>query len=69
MNDITRVTIGEVRLSYVHLFKPYAFQAGQEEKYSVTLLIPKTDMATKARLDAAIEAAKQRGITDKWNGV
>lgn len=69
MNDITRVTTGEVRLSYVHLFKPYAFQAGQEEKYSVTLLIPKTDTATKARLGAAIEAAKQRGITDKWSGV
>ena len=68
MNDMTRVTTGEVRLSYVHLFKPYAFQAGQEEKYSVTLLIPKTDTATKARIDAAIEAAKERGITDKWNG-
>ncbi len=68
MNDLTRITTGEVRLSYVHLFKPYAFQAGQEEKYSVTLLIPKTDTATKARIDAAIEAAKQRGITDKWNG-
>ena len=68
MNDLTRVTTGEVRLSYVHLFKPYAFQAGQEEKFSVTMLIPKTDTATKARIDAAIEAAKQRGITDKWNG-
>ena len=31
MNDMTRVTTGEVRLSYVHLFRPYAFQAGQEE--------------------------------------
>lgn len=68
MNDLTRVTTGEVRLSYVHLFKPYAFQAGQEEKFSVTLLIPKTDTATKARIDAAMEAAKQKGITDKWNG-
>mgnify|MGYP000519516745 CR=1 FL=1 len=67
MNDLTRVTTGEVRLSYVHLFKPYAFQPGQEEKFSVTVLIPKTDTATKARIDAAIEAAKQRGITDKWN--
>ena len=69
MNDLTRVTTGEVRLSYVHLFKPYAAMPGQEEKYSVTLLIPKADTATKARIDAAIEAARQRGITDKWNGV
>ena len=29
MNDLTNVTTGEVRLSYVHLFKPYAFQPGQ----------------------------------------
>ena len=44
-------------MSYAHLFKPYAAMPGQEEKYSVTLLIPKTDTATKARIDAAIEAA------------
>ncbi len=68
-NDICRVTTGEARLSYVHLFKPYAFQQGQEEKYSVTVLVPKTDVETKARIDAAIEAAKQRGTADKWNGV
>lgn len=68
-NDICRVTTGEARLSYVHLFKPYALQQGQEEKYSVTVLVPKTDVETKARIDAAIEAAKQRGIADKWNGV
>ena len=68
-NDVCRVTTGEARLSYVHLFKPYAFQQGQEEKYSVTVLVPKTDVETKARIDAAVEAAKQRGIADKWKGV
>lgn len=69
IGDITNVTTGEARLSYVHLFKPYAFQPGQDEKFSVTVLLPKTDSSTKARLDAAIEAAKQRGAADKWNGV
>lgn len=68
-NDVCRVTTGEARLSYAHLFKPYAFQQGQEEKYSVTVLVPKTDVETKARIDAAIEEAKRRGIADKWNGV
>lgn len=67
--DMTNVTTGRVRLSFVHIFKPYAFQPGQEEKYSVTVLVPKTDIDTKGRIDAAIEAAKQKGITDKWNGV
>lgn len=68
IGEATNVTTGEVRLSYVHLFKPYAAVPGQDEKYSVTVLVPKTDAATKARIDAAIEAAKQKGITGKWNG-
>lgn len=69
MNELTNITTGEVRLSYVHLFKPYAAMQGQEEKYSCTILVPKTDADTKARIDAAIEAAKQKGTSDKWNGV
>lgn len=68
MNELTNVTTGEVRLSYVHLFKPYAHQPGQEEKYSTTVLVPKTDADTMSRIHAAIEAAKQRGISEKWNG-
>lgn len=68
MNDLTNVTTGEVRLSYAHLFKPYAAMLGQEEKYSVTVLVPKTDVDTMNRINAAIEAAKRRGISEKWNG-
>lgn len=70
MSEVTNVTTGEVRLSYVHLFKPYS-QTGKDEdaKYSVTCLLPKTDTATKARIDAAVEAAKQIGLKDKWDGV
>lgn len=69
MNEATNVTTGKVRMSYVHLFKPYAFQPGQEEKYGATVLIPKTDVDTMARINAAVEAAKQRGVQDKWGGV
>lgn len=68
IGDVTNVTTGKVRLSYAHLFKPYAAMQGQEEKYSVTVLVPKTDTDTMARINAAIEAAKQKGVTDKWNG-
>lgn len=68
MENLTNVTTGKVRLSYVHLFKPYAAAVGQEEKYSCTILVPKTDTDTMARINAAIEAAKQRGISEKWNG-
>ncbi len=67
--EVTNVTTGKVRMSYVHLFKPYAYQQGQEEKYGVTVLVPKTDTDTMARINAAVEAAKQKGISEKWNGV
>lgn len=68
MDNLANVTTGEVRFSFCHLFKPYAYQPGQEEKYQVTVLVPKTDTATMQRISDAIEAAKQRGIADKWNG-
>ena len=62
MDNVMNVTTGEVRMSYVHLFKPYAAMQGQEEKYSVTVLVPKTDTDTMNRIQAAIEAAQaERG--------
>ena len=56
-NDPMKVLTGEVRLSYCNLTTPRASQQGGEPKFSVTLLIPKTDTATKADIDAAINAA------------
>lgn len=60
---------GNVRLSYVHLTQPHASQQGAEPKYSVTLLIPKTDPATYQACMQAIEAAAQQGVAGSWNGV
>jgi len=68
-NNTQQVTTGKVRLSYVHVFKPYAHQPGQDEKYSTTILVPKNDVSTKMRIDAAIQAATQVGIAEKWSGV
>lgn len=65
----TSFTTGEVRMSFVHLTKPYTNNPGQQApKYSVTCLLPKTDTATKQAIDAAISAATQLGINSKWNG-
>ena len=61
----THVVTGKVRLSYAHLTQPYKSQlAGEDDKakYSTTLLIPKTDTATKAKIDAAIQAAGERAL-------
>lgn len=65
----TSVTLTNVRLSYVHLMKPYSNDPSQEAKYSCTILLPKTDLQGKAAIDAAIEAAKQAGLQKKFGGV
>lgn len=67
-NEATNVTTGQVRLSFVHLFQPYANKPGQEPKYSTSILIPKSDVATMQRINAAIEAAAQKGVAGIWNG-
>lgn len=64
----TLITTGQVRLSYANLFKPRASKPGEEPKYSVTLLIPKTDIKTKQMIDAAINAAITAAVAGKWNG-
>lgn len=50
------------RLSYPHLFTPRAINDQGDPKYSATLLIPKSDTATVARVQAAIDAAVQDGV-------
>ena len=66
----TKVMTGEARLSYVHLCEKYANpnQPGSDPAYSCTLLIPKTDTATKANIDASIKAAYEQGVQNKWKG-
>jgi len=66
--QVTKVITGKVRFSYVNVFKSRSFQPGQEEKFSICLLIPKSDKATLTKIKAAIEAAKKQGIADKWGG-
>lgn len=70
-NVPTKVLTGEVRLSYVNLVAPRANNNDPTAmpKYSVTLLIPKSDTAVKANIDASIEAAAQEAQSKKWGGV
>ena len=62
------ITTGKVRASYVYLFQPRAAENGGDPKYSVTLLIPKTDTATLNAIFAEIEKAKQEGAQKVFNG-
>ena len=65
------VTINDVRFSYCNLFQPKApFNNPQgEPKYSVTVLVPKTNTAAKAVIDNSISQAIDAGVSSKWNGV
>lgn len=62
------VTTGKVRFSFVNIFTPKAFQEDAEPKYSLTIYIPKTDAATIAKLKAAVESAKNKGLSEKFGG-
>ncbi len=63
------VTTGKVRLSFCHLWEPYAQNPADEPKYSVMILIPKTDTATLNAILAEMAVAEQQGVVSKWNGV
>jgi len=63
----TKVVTGKVRLSYVNVFEPRAAQPGQEAKYSLCVLIPKSDKATLEKIAKAVEAAKEAGKA-QWGG-
>ena len=64
----TKVVTGLVRFSYVNIFNSRSFQAGQDAKYSICLLIPKSDKAMVKKIKAAIDEAVQEGIASKWGG-
>lgn len=63
---MAKVVTNEVRFSYAHLWEPQAIN-GSEPKYSVSLIIPKSDKQTIKAIKDAIEIAKQEGI-GKFNG-
>lgn len=68
MAENTTITTGKVRFSYTHVFEPHTNDPTQKPKYSITVLLPKSDTVTKAKIDAAILAAKTRGIAEMWGG-
>ena len=61
MEQTTKVVTGKVRFSYVAVCQPKAMDEKSEPKYSVSIIIPKSDKATLDRINKAIEAAKVAG--------
>ena len=60
----TKVVTGRVRMGYPNLFTPRADPNGRM-KYSVLVLVPKSDKATIKRLQEAIKEAALAGFGDK----
>lgn len=56
----TKVVTGVVRLSYANVWEPKSINGGAE-KYSVSIIIPKSDTKTVAAINAAVEAAIEEG--------
>ena len=54
----TKIVTGKTRFSFCNLFEPKAPQGGGDPKYSVTLLIPKSDTATLGKIKAAMDEAR-----------
>lgn len=55
----TKVVTGKVRFSFCHIFEAQEPQGGGDPKYSVTLLIPKSDTATVNKIKAAMTEARE----------
>ena len=62
----TRIVTGKVRLSYANIWEPKSIQGGAP-RFSVSLIIPKSDQATLTAINRAIDAAIEAGIA-KFGG-
>ena len=56
----TKVITGIVRLSYANVWEPKSINGGAE-KFSVSLIIPKSDVKTLSAINGAIDAAIEEG--------
>ena len=65
------ITIQGVRFSYCNLFQPHAPRndPNGDRKYSVTLLIPKSNITAFNAVCAAMEEAAAYATAAKWNNV
>ena len=68
-NLATRVKTGKVRLSFCNVWEPKASFDGAKPKYSVSVIVPKSDTKTIEAINKAIEAAYEEGLGKlKGNG-
>ena len=64
-----KVITKKVRFSYANVFEPRNVNGGEDEKYSVTLLIPKSDTETYNKIINAMNKTLTEAIPDTFKGV
>ncbi|AKA72317.1 DUF2815 family protein [Clostridium scatologenes] len=57
-----KIITGKVRFSYANVWEPKSIN-GSDPKYSVSLIIPKSDKVTLKKVKEAIDDAKKEGIS------
>lgn len=67
MAAATIVLGGPARFSYLHVFEPSSMEPDGKKKYSVSLIISKTEKELIRKIKDAIAAAKVAGMA-KWGG-
>jgi len=66
-NPMKVITGPNTRWSYANVWEPKSINGGTP-KYSVSLIIPKSDTVTVAKVKAAIEAAYKEGEANHQPG-
>lgn len=64
-ND-TKINIKNVRLSYVHLLSPFSGDTNAEKKYSVVLIVPKTELEQIKAIKSTLLKAYENGVANVW---
>jgi hypothetical protein len=59
--NVTRIKTGKVTFSYANVWEPKAISDGATPKYSVSLIIPKSDTKTLDKIKKAVLAAEKLG--------
>lgn len=65
---MNNIVTGKVRLSFVHVFEAREQENG-DAKYSVTMLIPKSDTETHNKIVNGIKEALNEGVNKVFGGV
>lgn len=62
-----KITLNNVRFAYAHVFQPHKFEGDDKEpRYSVTILIPKSNKAEVEKAQSAVQKAYSEAQLTRW---